>query len=129
MLPAARRAGAAAAVLLALATVLGALGAHALKDHLAPLRYEMLQTAVRYQFFHSLGLLGVALLLDRLELALLRWAAWLLVGGIVLFSGSLYLLLAGAPAIVGVATPLGGLALIGSWMLVAYALLRGRAAR
>jgi uncharacterized membrane protein YgdD (TMEM256/DUF423 family) len=123
--PAAGRIGALAAVLLALATVAGALGAHALKPRLGADQYDVLQTAVHYQFFHALGLLGVALLLDRLPVPLLGVAAWLLFAGIVLFSGSLYALLAGAPRAFGVLTPLGGLALIVSWCLVALVLIRG----
>ena len=124
MLPAARRASIFAALSLAIATLIGAVAAHLLKGQLNAERYEVLQTAVQYQFFHSLGLLALAQLLDRLALALLRVAVWLLAAGIVLFSGSLYLLIAGAPAIVGIATPAGGLALIASWALAALALLR-----
>ena len=55
-----------AAVLLALATLIGAVGAHALKGRLSTERYDVLQTAVHYQFFHALGLLALGLLLDRL---------------------------------------------------------------
>jgi uncharacterized membrane protein YgdD (TMEM256/DUF423 family) len=123
-----------AALLLALATVAGALAAHTLSQRLAIDQLDVLQTAVRYQFFHALGLLGVALLLDRVpepeRARLLRVAAWLLGIGIVLFCGSLYVLLAGLSGalgvFVGVLTPLGGLCLIAAWMLVALALLRKR---
>jgi len=111
-----------AAVLLALATIIGALGAHALKARLTPERYEVLQTAVHYQFFHALGLFGVGLLVERLQTKMLRAAGWLLFVGIVLFSGSLYLWLAGAPGFIGVVTPFGGLCLIGGWCAVALAL-------
>jgi uncharacterized membrane protein YgdD (TMEM256/DUF423 family) len=125
----ASRIGALAAILLALATIVGALGAHALKGRLGADQYDVLQTAVHYQFFHSLGLLGLALLLDRLPSPTLGVAAWLLFAGIVLFSGSLYALIAGAPRLIGVLTPLGGLALIVSWCLVALVLIRGSAGR
>jgi uncharacterized membrane protein YgdD (TMEM256/DUF423 family) len=124
MLPAARRASVFAALSLAIATLVGAAAAHLLKRRFDAERYEVLQTAVQYQLFHSLGLLALAQLLDRLALALLRVAAWMLSVGIVLFSGSLYLLIAGAPAIIGIATPVGGLALIAAWALAALALLR-----
>src|ERR1039458_4318816 len=107
-----------AALLLALATVVGALGAHALKGRLGADRYEVLQTAVHYQFFHALGLLGVGLLLDRLPGRALAAAGWLLLSGVLLFCGSLYLLLAGAPRLLGALTPLGGLALIAAWCTV-----------
>ncbi len=126
-MPAARRVSALAAVLLALATVIGALAAHLLRTRLSPQHYEIVQTAVHYQFFHALGLLGLGLLLDRIDSRTLHFAAWLLTAGIVLFSGSLYLLLAGSAPIVGVLTPLGGLALIVAWCLVAFALLRASA--
>jgi uncharacterized membrane protein YgdD (TMEM256/DUF423 family) len=111
-----------AAVLLALATLLGALGAHALRPRLTPDRYEVLQTALHYQYFHSLGLLGLGLLLDRWPMRSLRIAGWLLFGGVVLFSGSLYLIIAGAPRVIGVLTPIGGLSLIVAWCLTALAL-------
>ena len=125
---AARGFAAAAALLLALATVAGALAAHTLSQRLAIDQLDVLQTAVRYQFFHALGLLGLALLLDRVPTRLLRLAAWLLGIGIVLFSGSLYVLLAGlsgtAALLVGVLTPVGGLCLIVAWLLAAFTLLR-----
>jgi uncharacterized membrane protein YgdD (TMEM256/DUF423 family) len=61
-------------------------------------------------------------LLDRLALRTLRAAAWLLFAGVLLFCGSLYLLLAGAPRMIGVLTPIGGLALIAGWSIAAIAL-------
>src|ERR1700689_1599150 len=111
-----------AAVLLALATLIGAVGAHALRGRLSTERYDVLQTAVHYQFFHALGLLALGLLLDRLPRRALRIAGWLLFAGVLLFCGSLYLLLAGAPRMLGVLTPIGGLALIAGWILAAIAL-------
>jgi uncharacterized membrane protein YgdD (TMEM256/DUF423 family) len=111
-----------AAVLLAFATLIGALGAHALKGRLSAEHYDVLQTAVHYQFFHALGLLALGLLLDRLPRRGLRVAGWLLFAGVLLFCGSLYLILAGAPRVIGVLTPLGGLALIAGWCTVAMAL-------
>ncbi len=111
-----------AAVSLALATILSAIGAHALKHQLTADHYEILQTALHFQFVHSLGLLGVGLLCDRVPVKALRLAAWLLVAGVGMFSGSLYMILAGAPRWVGVLTPLGGLSLIVAWCLTAIAL-------
>jgi uncharacterized membrane protein YgdD (TMEM256/DUF423 family) len=128
MEPQARRFCMLAALLLALATLVGALGAHALKPRLTADHYEVLQTAVLYQFLHSLGLLGLGLLSDRLRQPLLHLSAWFVFAGVILFSGSLYLLLCGAPRLLGVLTPLGGLCLIGGWCLAAMALLRWRAA-
>jgi uncharacterized membrane protein YgdD (TMEM256/DUF423 family) len=119
----ARRAQVGAALLLAAATVTGAFGAHALKGRLAPGDYEVLQTAVQYQFIHALGLLLLGILLARNAQRALRLAADLLLAGVLLFSGSLYLLLAGAPRVFGVLTPIGGACLIGGWCVAAFALL------
>jgi uncharacterized membrane protein YgdD (TMEM256/DUF423 family) len=113
-----------AGVLLALATACGAFGAHALQRQLAPERLHTWDTAVRYHFFHALGLLGVGLTLRAAEIGALRAVAALIVLGVLLFSGSLYALALGAPRAVGALTPLGGLAWIGAWLLYAWALWR-----
>lgn len=113
-----------AGLLLALATIFGAFGAHGLKGQLAPDRLEVYETAVRYHFFHALGLLGVGLALRFIDSGALRWAAVLIVAGIVLFSGSLYALTFGAPRLLGVVTPVGGLALIAGWLVFAAAAWR-----
>ncbi|HEY3809098.1 MAG TPA: DUF423 domain-containing protein [Steroidobacteraceae bacterium] len=115
-----------AALLLALATAIGALSAHAFRARLTTDRYDVLQTAVHYQFYHGLGLMGLGLLCDRLSLPWLSAAGWLVFAGVTLFSGSLYLLLAGAPRLVGVLTPLGGAALIVGWCVCAVSLWRQR---
>ncbi|MGB9331993.1 MAG: DUF423 domain-containing protein [Steroidobacteraceae bacterium] len=111
---------AAAGVLLALATACGAFGAHALKTQLAPERLQLWETAVRYQFFQALGLLGIGLTLRVIPAAALRAAAALIVAGVLLFCGSLYALSFGAPRLLGALTPLGGLAWIGGWLMFAY---------
>jgi uncharacterized membrane protein YgdD (TMEM256/DUF423 family) len=124
-----------AGVLLALATVCGAFGAHALKGQLPPERLQVWETAVRYHFFHALGLIGVGLTLRALETGtgwpraagMLRAAAILIVSGIVLFSGSLYALALGAPRALGAVTPLGGLAWIAAWLLFAWGVWRAGA--
>jgi uncharacterized membrane protein YgdD (TMEM256/DUF423 family) len=116
-----------AALLLALATVIGALSAHALKPRLSLDSYGVLQTAVHYQFFHALGLMAIGLLSDRLPAQLVRLAGWLVLIGVLLFSGSLYLLVAGAPRVLGLLTPIGGLALIAGWCMLALALTHKRA--
>jgi uncharacterized membrane protein YgdD (TMEM256/DUF423 family) len=113
-----------AALLLALATVFGAFGAHALKGQLAPDRVQVYETAVRYHFFHALGLLGIGLTLRFADATPVRWAAKLVLVGIVLFSGSLYALTFGAPRPVGVVTPVGGLALIAGWLCFAAGVWR-----
>jgi len=126
MTPSARTLRVAAALMLALATIVGALGAHALKTRLTADRYEVLQTAVHYQFFHALGLLALGVVAERENGVLLRRAGALLLLGTLLFSGSLYVLLAGAPRWLGVVTPLGGVSLIAGWLLAALAFARPR---
>jgi len=120
----ARRTLAAAGLLLALATIFGAFGAHALKGQLSAERMQVYQTGVQYHFFHALGLLGIGLALRSFDSGLLRWAATLVLLGIVLFSGSLYALTFGAPRMLGAVTPVGGLAMIAGWLAFAAAALR-----
>jgi uncharacterized membrane protein YgdD (TMEM256/DUF423 family) len=120
----ARKTLAIAGALIALATVLGAFGAHALKAHLSQDKLLVYETAVRYHFIHALGLLAIGVLLRSVDGELLRWSATLVLIGIILFSGSLYWLTFGAPRIVGVVTPIGGLALIAGWILFATTMWR-----
>jgi uncharacterized membrane protein YgdD (TMEM256/DUF423 family) len=120
----ARRTLAVAGALLALATVCGAFGAHALKANLTQDRLQVYDTAVRYHFFNALGLLAVGVLLRSMDSELLRWSAALLLAGIILFSGSLYLLTFGAPRVLGIITPVGGLALIAGWILFVVSVAR-----
>ena len=120
----ARRTLAVAGALLALATALGAFGAHALKTHLSQDKLQVYETAVRYHFIHALGLLAIGVLLRQVDSEWLRWSAVLLLTGIILFSGSLYLLTFGAPRFLGIVTPIGGLALIAGWILFATTILR-----
>ena len=114
-----------AAVLLFAAVALGAFGAHALKSKLAPDAMAVYQTAVQYHFWHALGLLAVGiLLLHKPDSGALVAAACLLVAGIVLFSGSLYLLaLTGARGL-GAVTPIGGAAFLAAWAALAWAAWR-----
>lgn len=99
--------------------LLGAFGAHALRDRLAPELLEVWQTAVQYHLWHALALLAAGLLLLHAPQA--RWleaAGWTFLAGIVMFSGSLYLLaLTGARGL-GAVTPFGGLALIAAWIML-----------
>ena len=113
-----------AGALIALATVLGAYGAHALKAHLSQDKLLVYETAVRYHFIHALGLLAIGVLLRSLDSEMLRWSAKLVLAGIILFSGSLYWLTFGAPRVVGVVTPIGGLALIAGWIVFAATMWR-----
>ena len=120
----ARKTLAIAGALIALATILGAFGAHALKAHLSQDKLVVYETAVRYHFIHALGLLAMGVLLRSVDAEMLRWSAALVLIGIVLFSGSLYLLTFGAPRFMGIITPVGGLALIAGWTLFAVTLWR-----
>ena len=111
---------------MAAASALGALGAHQLKNTLAAESYRVFLTAVLFQFLHALGLLCLGALLERRAERLMSIAADLLLAGVLLFSGSLYALLCGAPRGIGVLTPIGGLCLIVAWCVAAGALLRAR---
>jgi uncharacterized membrane protein YgdD (TMEM256/DUF423 family) len=112
-----------AGILIALATITGAFGAHALQGRLAPERLSIYETAVRYQFYHALGLLAIGLFARVTDAPILRWPALLVIVGIVLFSGSIYALSFGAPRMLGIVTPLGGLALIAGWIAFVVAVL------
>ena len=105
----------------------GAFGAHALSDMLkASGREATFETAVRYQMYHALGLLVVALLTNHLSATnWLIWAGWLMVVGIIIFSGSLYLLVFTDIGLFGAITPIGGVAFIAAWGCVFMAALRG----
>jgi uncharacterized membrane protein YgdD (TMEM256/DUF423 family) len=114
----------ASGILLALATVCGAIGTHALRARLAPDQLAVFETAVRYHFYNALGLLGIGAVALSLDSALLRWSAILIVAGIMLFSGGLYLAALGAPRVIHALPPFGGLAWIAGWLLFAVALWR-----
>lgn len=103
----------------------GAFGAHALRDRLGPEAIAIWRTAVDYQFWHALALLGVAAL-ARSESVALRWAVRAFVAGILVFSASLYALALGMPRWVGVLTPFGGLALVAGWACLLGFFLRSR---
>jgi len=105
--------------------VLGAFGAHALKARLAPDLLAAWQTAVQYHFWHALGLVAIGILALHLPAsAALKWAGWLMVAGLVLFSGSLYALALTGVRTLGAVTPVGGLAWIAAWVLLAVAVLK-----
>ncbi len=105
-----------------LAVALGAFGAHALKARLTPDLLTTFETGVRYQMYHALALLVVALAMTRVPAAsLLSVAGWLFVIGTLLFSGSLYLLCFTRQRWLGAVTPFGGLAFIGGWVCLALA--------
>ncbi len=103
-----------------LAVALGAFGAHALKEALAPEQLQSFEIGVRYQFYHALATIAVGLILFFRKTPMLLWAGWLFTAGTVLFSGSLYLLsvqdiLQLSSAWLGPVTPIGGSLLILGW--------------
>jgi uncharacterized membrane protein YgdD (TMEM256/DUF423 family) len=99
----------------------GAFGAHALRARLTPDLLAVFETAARYQMYHALALLFVALAAARFPDPALRAAGWLFVAGIVIFSGSLYLLALTGTRWLGAITPLGGLAFLAGWLALAWA--------
>ncbi len=119
----ARRLIVAGIVLAFLAVLLGAFGAHALKSQLAPDMLAVYQTGAQYHLPQALGivLIGVLIRLQPDSKWLLR-AGWMMVLGVVLFSGSLYALSISGVRALGLVTPVGGLALLGAWAMVAFAM-------
>ena len=101
------------------AVILGAFGAHALKPALeARDMFQTWNTAVHYQFFHALALVALASFTLRSRLLCATACAWVI--GVLLFSGSLYLLSFGGPKWLGPITPIGGLSFIVGWALLAW---------
>lgn len=103
-----------------LAVACGAFGAHGLKDLLEPHLYATYQTGVEYQFYHTFALLFIALAPSDLSSKYLGWAGIAFTLGILLFSGSLYLLALTGIKVLGAITPLGGVAFLCGWVLVGY---------
>ena len=104
-----------------LGVALGAFGAHGLRARLSPEMLAVFETGVRYHLVHAVALLALAGLMNRLNGWLVTTAGWLFVAGIVLFSGSLYLLALTGVTILGAITPLGGLAFLAGWACLAFA--------
>ena len=102
---------------------LGAFGAHGLRSRLSADMLGVFETGVRYQMYHALAILIVALAAARIDGWLIRAAGWLFTGGIVLFSGSLYVLALSGITVLGAVTPIGGLAFLAGWACLAIAAL------
>ncbi len=114
-----------AAILGAISVGIGAFGAHGLKDMLtANGRLETFETAVKYQFYHTLALFLLGLLMLNFQHAYLNYAAYAFLAGITVFSGSLYVLCLTNMKWLGAITPLGGLGLIAGWVLLALAVYK-----
>ncbi len=115
------------ALFLAAATMLGAFGTHSLEDVLTSDQMETFQSGVSYHFYQALGLFAVAFAANQFpDSRLPRWSGWLIVVGIFFFSGSIYLLTFGAPRIVVMAAPIGGISFMAAWLLLAIAAFKSR---
>lgn len=113
------------AVAMALGVVLGAFGAHGLKNKLTPDLLAVYQTGVEYHLYHALGLILVGVLIQQFPQASgLHTGGWLLLAGIVIFSGSLYVLAISGIRWLGAITPIGGTAFIAGWLWIAWSLAR-----
>lgn len=108
------------------AVVFGAFGAHALKNRLDPTMLETVETGVRYQMYHALGLFAVAWATTQYASAALQASGWLMFTGSVIFSGSLYVLAISGTRWWGAVTPIGGIAMILGWALLAWGIIRSR---
>ncbi|MCP3810111.1 DUF423 domain-containing protein [Paenibacillus sp. Lou8.1] len=113
-------------IVMFLAVALGAFGAHALKKRLSADMLSIFQTGIQYQIAHGLGLLLLGVLADSLvHSSLIVTAGWVMLVGILLFSGSLYALSISGARKLGAITPLGGLAFLASWVIVIVAVVQG----
>jgi uncharacterized membrane protein YgdD (TMEM256/DUF423 family) len=121
-----------ASILGALSVGLGAFGAHGLKKIVPPEIVASFETAVRYQFYHVFALLAVAMLFEKFPDRFLKWAGNCFIIGIILFSGSLYLLtvMKATDSVgmtgIGIITPFGGLFFMAGWLLLFFGLLKKR---
>ncbi len=102
-----------------LAVALGAFGAHGLEGKLEPKYLEVWKTGVQYEMFHAIGLIAIGILSGKYPASsLLSWSGWIMLIGIILFSGSLYVLSTSGIKVLGAITPLGGVAFLVSWVLL-----------
>jgi uncharacterized membrane protein YgdD (TMEM256/DUF423 family) len=109
----------------ALSVMIGAFGAHALRAMLeAQGRLDTFETAVKYQFYHTLALLAIGLLMYKVSDKLLGYAGYSMIGGVIIFSGSLYILCLSGIRWLGAITPIGGVLMIVGWALLFWAVAR-----
>lgn len=110
----------------ATAVIAGAFATHALSSKLAPGLLQVFETGARYQLVHALALLAVAVESARRPRPALSAAGWLFTFGVVVFSGSLYVLALSGVRAWGAVTPFGGLGMIAGWLSLALAFLPAR---
>ncbi len=115
-----------AAIFGLLAVIAGAAGTHALRDTLDAGALRTFETAARFQMYHALALLAVGILSMRWQTRVLTVSAALFVVGILLFSGSLYILALSGIGIFGAIAPIGGICLMAGWASLAFAAFRAR---
>ncbi|MCC5891651.1 DUF423 domain-containing protein [Exiguobacterium sp.] len=112
------------AALMALGVALGAFGAHALKDRVAPNMLANWQTGVLYHMIHAIGIIALASILMRVSISQFNTAGWLMLAGIVFFSGSLYVMALTGITKLGAVTPIGGVLFIAAWVFVILGALK-----
>lgn len=100
------------------AVILGAFGAHFLKGIISPEMLETYKTGIQYQFYHTIVLLAVGVLMSFFNSKALKWSAYLFVIGMLLFSGSLYVMAISGVKALGIITPFGGVIWIAAWILL-----------
>ena len=113
-----------AALTLAVGVAIGAFGAHGLKTRLSPEMMAVYKTGVEYHFYHALGLLLVGILAIQMPSMYLSLSACFLLAGILIFSGSLYVLAITGIKWIGAITPIGGLSFIAGWIFLLVAVLK-----
>ena len=104
-----------------IAVALGAFGAHGLEGKISDHYLNVWQKAVQYQMFHAGGLLVIGLLGLKISGSMINWSGWLMLIGILLFSGSLYILAVSGIKVLGAITPLGGVSFLVAWVLMIIA--------
>jgi len=107
-----------------IAVALGAFGAHSLRPKLTPDMLNIFEIGVRYQLYHAFGLIAVAWAITRWPEADFNAAGWCFIAGIIVFSGSLYLISITGVRWLGAVTPLGGLAFLAGWAILVWAVNR-----
>jgi uncharacterized membrane protein YgdD (TMEM256/DUF423 family) len=115
------------ALILFVATLLGAYGTHSIKGSVDEKTWDAYQVAVEYQFYHGLGVIVVGMLAERFPKS--KWinaSGWLLLFGIIVFSGSIYAVTLAGMSGTGAMAPIGGLSIMGGWIALAYGVLRER---
>lgn len=107
-----------------LGVALGAFGAHGLEGRVSERALQNWKTAVDYQMYHTAGLFAIGLLLHKFQASSLQAAGWFFIAGIIIFSGSLYVLSLSGIKILGAITPIGGVSFLIGWFLVGYFALK-----